>query len=1200
MKSRKGKMKLIVSIIMTILVFTSMILNNGVTTSAAAGKTNISNLRVENSMTPLGIDVEKPSFSWQMNAPTGERGYSQKAYHIEVKDEKNNVVWDTKKVKSDVSIGIRYAGEKLNATTRYNWTVTVWDQNDKTSTATSWFETGLMNPDSKLSGWDGATWIGGGNDDLVLHSQYLNVYKVNYSLQLEEATKSSKASFILGANDPRLMDKNKNIYNIENNKNESYIKFELDISKVDGSETGLAQLHVYRVGYKQGDSAEKPFITNNIPLTLINQDNKYEAHTFYLWGNTGVFNIYVDGTAAANKISSGNGVNLNPVGSGGNYISFPMLGEIGFSVDAGQKASFNSLVVNNYRSPSNTLFTEDLNAGEYKGIYLEAISNKETGLTVNNGSYIVDGKTNGAFIVADPSRNSMPMLRTEFLTEKKEIVNARVYVTARGIYELHINGKRVSNDYFNPGLTQYNATHMYQTYDVTDMLESGKNNAIGAMLGEGWWSGGNTFNTTNWNFFGDRQSLLAKLVITYADGSTNVVTTNPDWKYYNKGPAVYGSFFQGEVYDASKEAEINGFSNTGFDDSNWKNAVVVPLDGTTTAGNLNYDNMKLIGQVGENATVVKTLTAVNVTEVRPGVYVYDMGQNMVGVPKIKLTNGSKGNRITMRYAELLYPDLPESGENVGMIMQENLRAALNQDTYISKDGEQVIKPRFTFHGYRYIEITGIEEALPLEAVQGEVISSVKELGSNYKTSNPLVNRLWENITWSMRGNFLSIPTDTPARNERMGWNGDISVFVRTSTYLADVNQFLKRHNLANRDMQRVDGRYGDVAPVGNGFGGILWGSAGLTVPWEAYQQYGDITILEEHYDSMKKYISYLDTRVNATTGIINEGPLGDWLSPENNKTEAVILWSAYQAYDLWIMSKTAEILGHEDEAKVYWNKYEERKAFFNSKFVDPETKKTIRSNGTLADTQATYAVPLSLGIFNDENIPYAANHLASAVMRENTDDSGVTRPAYSLMTGFIGTAAISKALSDNGYDDIAYRLLQQTSYPSWLYSVKNGATTIWERLNSYTVENGFGGNNSMNSFNHYSFGAVGAWMYNYSLGIQRDEDRPGFKHFILQPTPDPDGVMTWAEGHYDSMYGKIESAWSVKNGTLTYKATVPANATATVYIPTNNVNTVKEGGQPIVKAKGIKFIEFKDGKAVYKLESGSYEFRSIIAGSKPE
>ena len=348
---------------------------------------------------------------------------------------------------------------------------------------------------------------------------------------------------------------------------------------------------------------------------------------------------------------------------------------------------------------------------------------------------------------------------------------------------------------------------------------------------------------------------------------------------------------------------------------------------------------------------------------------------------------------------------------------------------------------------------------------------------------------------------------------------------------------------------------------------------------------------------MKEYIDYLDKMTDPETGLIGGNHLSDWLSPELHRTEHHLLVTAQHAYNLKIMAQVAEILGKTDDANTFWDKYEVRKAFFNHTFVDPETKRTIKTNGELSDSQASYAVPLDFGVFDDETIPYAAKHLAEAVSRENADDTGKMRPEYSLMTGFIGTASISSALSDNGYDEAAYRLLQNTSYPSWLYSVENGATTIWERLNSYTVEDGFGGNNSMNSFNHYAFGAVGAWMYSHSLGIQRDEHDPGFKHFVLQPTPDPSGEMTWAKGHYDSMYGRIESAWNVENGIFTYNATVPANTTATVYIPTYSEHAVTEGGQSIEQAKGVTFVEFKDGKAVYELESGSYEFRSFIATS---
>jgi len=1170
------------------------------------------NLKVEYSKTPLGIDVKIPRFAWQMSAPPRVRGYKQTAYQIVVTDPKGFVVWDTLRIESDNSLNILYAGSILQATTRYTWTVIVWDQDEITNSESSWFETGLMNANPNLAAWGGATWIGGSDQDLVLYSHYLSVFKVKYTLELE--TKSTRAGFVLGANDSRLMDRNKNIYNVESSKNNSYVKFELDISAVDGSETGLAKLNIYRVGYMTFDTTDTPISSVEIPFELINVNNKNKQHDIYLWCNFGIFDMYIDGTNDKNKITirkkpnsmpgEDGGINVNPVGEGNNYISFPMVADIGFCVDAGEKAYFTNLTLSNYRSPSSTLFKEELSE-PYSGIYSAFAKDASSGFTVTSGAYVITGGTLGTFIVADPSHNSMPMMRREFITQKKHIQSARLYVTARGIYEMYINGMRVGEDYFNPGSTQYNKTHMYQTYDITDMLIIGGNNAIGAWLGEGWWSGAITYSGENWNYFGDRQSILAKLVITYDDGSTNLVTTKSDnWKYYNDGPLLYGSFFQGEVYDATKETAINGWNEVGYDDSSWKNAVKVPLDETTAyLGSFtdalgitldhNYDNMSLIGQIGENVGVVTTLTAQNVEEVRMGVYIYDMGQNIAGIPKITIKDGNAGDKITLRFAEVKYPDMEEYGDNIGMIMLENIRAALAQDIYILKGGDEIIQPRFTYHGYRYIEITGLVKKLDLNAVQSLALSSMKELASSYETSNNKVNKLWKNIVWSQRDNFLSIPTDCPQRNERLGWSGDISVYSRTSTYIGDADLFLARHMYAMRDVQQDNGKFTDVAPIGGGFGGILWGSAGITVPWEIFQQYGDVLVLEEHYDSMKRYISFLETKIETNTGLINEGPLGDWLGPENIKNEPVLLWSAYHVYDLWIMAKTGEILGKTEDAKTYWSKYNERKVFFNNKFVDPTTHKTICADGkTIMDTQTSYAVPLALGVFSDENIVYAAKYLATACKRINKDDDNVTRPAYSLMTGFIGTAWLSKALSDYGYSDIAYRLIQQTSYPSWLYSIDQGATTIWERLNSYTLDNGFGGNNSMNSFNHYSFGAVGAWMYNYSLGVQRDEENPGFKKFTLQPTPDPDGVMTWAKGYYESTYGKIFSEWRCIDNKVIYKVTVPANTTAKIYIKADSETSVTENGKYASQVEGVTFVEYNGGKAIYELKSGSYEFIS--------
>lgn len=1136
-----------------------------------AGNIQIVNLKVEYATTPMGIDVEKPRFSWQME--TEKNGSYQTAYQIIITDELQHTVWNSGKNSSDLSLNIPYAGRRLQARTRYHWKLLVWDQHKKEHTAASWFETGLMN--SGLSVWNGAQWIGGGDKEMVLYASYLPVFKLNYTIQLDKTSLTTKAGFIYGANDPRLMDSNKNLYKLQNKKDSSCIIIELDITSLPLK--GSAELHIYRIGYDPHDKNDLPFKTFAIPASIINDTNKYNQHTIYLSSVLGDTFIYIDGQTKERLVGN---INLNPLGKGGDFIAFPVLGEIGYAVPQGQTAYFSNVEIRNYRSPGNVLH-----------------------VAIKDTAYKLSAINSAAFVTADPTSNSMPMLRTVFSSSASPIAKARLYVTARGIYKMFMNGKPIGNDYFNPGLTQYNKTHLYQTYDVTDYLVPGKN-AIGAILGEGWWSGGATYMGDFWNFFGDRQSLLAKLVITYANGKEEVIVTDPaTWKYFNNGPVVYSSFFQGEVYDASKESLTTGWSTAAYDDTKWFKTEAISLEGHISHDEKNkevnmpmtddYSRLLLTGQFGETVKKVKELTAIGVTEVRPGVFVYDMGQNMAGVPCISLQGMEPGTKIMLRFAEVKYPDLPEYKENAGMLMTENIRAAMAQDIYITRGGSEVISPSFTFHGYRYIEITGISTPLPLNAVKGEVLSSIPELTSSYTTSNATVNKLWENITWSMLANFISIPTDCPQRNERLGWSGDISVFSRTATWLAAVPQFLRRHMLAMRNTQREDGRFSDVAPLGGGFGGVLWGSAGITVAWENYQQFNDKAMLAEHYDAMKAYLSFVNGSIDAVTNVLDDKiskewwALGDWLSPEYARNEKTLLWESYFIYDLNIMSKVAGVLNKKEDEAWFKKRATERKIFFNHTYLDTATGKTA-FRGKMIDTQTSYALPLAFGIFDEKKKEIVLKHFAAGIARENKTDDGTVCPPYSLMTGFIGTAWISKALSDNGQAGIAYKLLQQTSYPSWLYPVKQGATTIWERLNSYTHSNGFGGNNRMNSFNHYSFGAIGAWMYNYSLGIERDEASPGFKHFILKPQPDPSGEMTFAKGHYNSMYGRIESGWEIKANSCHYHFVVPANTSATLYLKAGSINDIRVGDKPLLSVKGIKYTGMGNGKYAFKLPSGKY------------
>ncbi|MEJ2882300.1 family 78 glycoside hydrolase catalytic domain [Pedobacter sp. GR22-6] len=1144
-----------------------------------AQEVKIGNLQTEYCTTPLGIDVLQPRFSWQMH--TTARGYYQSAYQILVRDEEGLSVWNSGKINQKTALNILYSGKRLKPRTRYQWQLSVWDQQHKKHLASSWFETGLMDPNPNAAGWGGAKWIGADDKHLALYSHYLPVFKLSFSLQLDENSGSTKAGFIYGANDLRLMDSNKNLFKLANPKDSAYIMIELDLSGKQPN--AQATLNVYRRGYAPEDRKEKPLKTFLIPSSIINPSTKYHNHRIHLSSNLGDTHIYMDGLEKENLLGR---LNLNPLGQGGDFIAFPVLGDVGYKVPYGQKASFSDLEIRNYRSPSNVLVST---------------WNKYSGTTS-----AISAENKGYMVISNPSQNAMPMLRTTF-TAKPAIRKARLYVTSRGIYEVRINGKRIGEDYLNPGLTQYNKTHLYQSYDVTKDLSAGEN-AIAAILAEGWWSGGATYMGEFWNFFGDRQSLLAKLVIQYENGQEESIVTDPlTWKYSTEGPLRYGSLFQGEVYDARREAEVKGWDQAGYDATHWLKTVEVPLVGNISLDESNkganmpmtgdFSKLSLIGQYGAPVRKIKAINAKSMEEVRPGVYVYDMGQNMAGVPKVMLSGLKPGKRVILRFAEVKYPDLPEYKDNKGMIMLENIRAAMAQEIYIAKGGTETINPRFTYHGYRFVEITGLTSPPALSAVSGEVLSSVTELDSKYESSSEAVNKLWENITWSTFANFMSIPTDCPQRNERLGWSGDISVFAKTATYLSNVPQFLRRHMQAMRDTQREDGRFSDVAPLGGGFGGVLWGSAGITVAWESYQQYGDRDLLVEHYAAMKKYVDYLSSEIDPKTGVLDDknraewSSLGDWLSPEYNKTEKALLWDAYYIYNLELMAKIAGILAKPGDAASFQHLAAKRKVIFNDTYIDPLTKQTA-FRGKIIDTQSSYVIPLQFTLLNEANAAAASLHLVKAVQREHVADDGSICPPYSLMTGFIGTAGINPVLSAYGQSEVAYRLLQQRSYPSWLYSVSQGATTIWERLNSYTQSSGFGGNNRMNSFNHYSFGAVGSWLYEYSLGIQRDEASPGFQHFILRPEPDPTGGMTYAKGFYNSMYGKIESSWEIRNKSIRYEFVVPANSSATLYLIPG-----KSGNPEFEKTnhpKGVVYSGMQNGKHCFKLSSGTHTFNFPI------
>ncbi|NLZ19771.1 MAG: family 78 glycoside hydrolase catalytic domain [Bacteroidales bacterium] len=964
-----------------------------------------------------------------------------------------------------------------------------------------------QNPDDPFAG---AKWIG--TSEKVLYADFLPQYIISADITLPDET--SSASLLMGGNDPRLMDADLNIMRVANGKDESFVRVELD-------RKGKC-LNVYRTGYTKEDVPGK--VLRSLPVAdslLTDLPSRLTVTVTY-----SELRILLDGANIGQ-------VNVGPLGHGGDYIAYPQLSDIGWLVEAGRTGRVSDIDVQEIRKPNAVLYHHDGMA--------EAGTDQ--------------------LVLTDPSFGAMPVLRSSFKVKGKDIESATLSATARGIYEININDARVGEDFLTPGLSQYNKHHYYQVYDVTSLLKDGKN-GIMVSLAEGWWSGDITFGGGNRNYFGDQLAFLARLDVQFADGSAQTFVTDPSrWEVTVDGPVVYASLFQGQVTDARRSLA----------DAVWHPAEEMVLEGHVSDATFGqtaprtdeYSEWQLVRQADPSPSVFTVLTAQSIKEIRPGVFVYDMGQNFAGIPSVSLKGLREGQPLRFRYAEVLYPDMPEYEGDEGMLMLENIRGAMAQDIYIASGAaEELFEPHFTQHGYRYLEITGVDSAPAPADVKGLVISSVQDFSAHYESSNPLVNRLWENIRWSMLGNFISIPTDCPQRNERMGWSGDLSVFSRTVTYLSDVDAFLTRHTQAIRDVQMPDGRMPDVAPLGGAFGGLLWGSAGITVPYEAYRQYADTAILELNYDAMRHYMTLIDEKyIEKGTGLMTQGNrgfggLGDWLGPQNGQLDNSAIWDAYYIFDLQIMVEAARVLGRGEDEALFARRLAERKTEYVDRYLDKKTGRFIASEyvrgraGQAIHIQSSYVLPLAFGIIEDEALrKKVLNNLVDTIRKPGRTDNGIVCPPNSLMTGFITTAWISKALSDNGRSDMAYNLLQQTSYPSWLYPVTQGATTIWERLDSYTKERGFGGNNSMNSFNHYSFGAVGQWLMAYSLGIDRDPSAPGFRHFVLHPEADPTGKMTWARGWYDTPYGRISSSWKRIGGKVEYEFTIPEGCSATLRIP---------------------------------------------------
>ena len=1058
---------------------------------------SITKLQTEYQTEPIGIDKAHPRFSW--NLASTKQDVVQKSWRIRVEDaDRNELFWNSG-IREDASPCVRYDGKPLLPETPYRIVLDITVKDGDSASAESFFETGIMDPRGPAK--DGAQWIG--PDAVCLEADVRSVFGIRAKFQIAEG--STGAGLVFGEGDKRIPDR------------PNYFLYEIDGSR------DPAVLQIFRVGIAKEDDrsvplAEVPLVSREDPARkLLGKENLHEAHTLSVEVTGDCAYAYLDGVlvdAVEKKMPWGGTMQaprqLNPLGDN-DVNTYPRLNHIGFHVPKEQKAAFSDLAVWNLREP--------------KAVVYE-----------NPEEKVLQGDEDGAFFLVDPSHTSIPMLRSAFTEKKAGIKRARLYLTSRGIFTCLVNGQPVSDEFFAPGCSQYDRRLNYRTYDITEQIRDGEN-AVGVILASGWWSDAQTFSLPNFNYYGDRESLLGKLVITYEDGTKRNLVTDPDtWKYSGDGPWTYAGFFHGEHFDARKKEAYLHFSEPEYADDNWKKpSVITPVpipgihNGPIVWPDVNGTEPIIEAAEDEGVHILKEITAVSMREVEDGVFLYDMGVNQAGVPKVRL-KGERGTTCMLRYGEILYPDLPEYQDKAGTLMVENLRDADCTDLYTfagDPEGEEYM-PRFTFRGYRYIEIRGVLTPPACSDVRLEVLSSVRELSGQVRVSDSNVNRFLANVERSQVNNFISIPTDCPQRNERMGWDGDTAIFARTAMFNTDARLFYTRWLEDCRDLQEESGKYADIAPVGGGFGGFTYESAPIQVAYELYEQYGDTEVIRDNYESMKQFMEY--SRRNKEAGSLAVGfTLGDWLAPE--ETDLTLICDAFYGNNAGMMSRMAEAIGRTEDAKMYGALHASLRKEFTKKYFDPETGKTKD------DTQCSYALPLFYDMVEEDMVQKAGDRLADATCRTG----------YTVQSGFFGTTPICPMLSKTGHKEDAGRLILQTKCPSWLYPVTQGATTIWERWDSFTKEHGFGGHNSMNSFDHYSLGAVYEWFYMYVLGIQRDEDHPGYEKFTI--CPDVGGVFDRAEGGFVSPYGRIDVKYERTGDTADVTAVLPAGTTAELVLP---------------------------------------------------
>ncbi len=1101
-------------------------------------------LKTDDLANPLGIDDPAPRFSWQMrDSRTGAR---QTAYEIEVAESETTLqtgkadVWDSGRIASAQSVGVQYGGPALKPMTRYWWRVLVWDKDGKAflPSSASWWETGLMNP-VEAAQQHGAQWIG---------------WQTAEENALREAnarwvtTPETSVTIPAGATTENLD------YRLQFKLSQPVKRAVLFVTGEDVSSAWINGKSVAR-GASMPPWHQFPwrkYLRIDVTQALHDGNNLLAIETSHFLDHKS--------TAEAPTPMS---ATLLVTGADGTTTSFA----------TGDRSD-------SQNDPWMVAVAQDHPAQDSSWTM---VSNAQPAAAWKP---VVDFATTAAArSMEEPLSKPWPAesvkaLRKTFAIHKP-IASARLYVTTLGAYQIWVNGHRAGNAVLAPGWSDYRLRLVYQTYDVTHSLTQGRN-AVAAELAPGWYS-----TPLQWfqqpNVYGlTPPSLVAMLHVAYSDGSDDWVVTDGQWQA-TQSPILKAEIYDGETQDA--RMEMPGWQTATFAATDWK-----PVEIRQPA----LQNTRVFAQDFEPIRIERLLRAQSVSEPRPGVFIYDFGQNFAGVERLAL-RGPSGTTVRVRTGEIVNAD--------GTLYTDNLRTAKSTDTFIlSGKGTEQFQPQFTFHGFRYIEVTGLSEKLPLDAVHGVVLHTDAPFAAQLTTGSTMLNQLWSNILWGQRSNFVGVPTDCPQRDERLGWTADAQVFWRAASYNMKLAAFSRKYarDLRGTQVESAPGTdvagdlYGIFAPgvtTTSSQSGAGWSDAGIIIPWTSWLQTGDTTILQQNWAAMTRYVDAIE-RTNPDHLWKNNAGIhfGDWLSP-TGPTKFTLVATAYWAYDVTLMQQMAHALGKTTEEQHYAALFQQIQKAYQTAFVQPDgfvagaskhgSGMAVNNPNLLAnskDTQTGYVLTLAMNMVSPAMRARVADHLVARI-HANHDLLG---------TGFLGTPYLLAVLTDTGHADLAYRLLLNTQYPSWGYLVDHGATTMWERWNGEQMKS----DPSMNSYNHYAYGAVADWIYRYAAGVDTTPGDPGFHTVLLHPTFS--ARVGQVDLRYPSPYGEIHSQWNVTEGKVYWSITLPANSAGTLKLTAAEATHYRFNGKTLDAAaqssQGITANTLPDGQRIYTLSAGDYAF----------